>query len=210
MLQLLPYLEQKTVARRFDDKLGVYAAANLTVRGAVISTFLCPSDGGPHRRNSDGVAMNNYAACHNDVEAPIDVNNKGVFFLNSHLRVGGRHRRHRQYDLRRRKAPPGNGPGLGFGNPRHAPEYRDRHQQDRGRRGRLLHRTKPAPIRAPDAGAAGKVLTQVGGFGSNHAGGANFAFGDGSVRFLKNSINPQVYRYLGNRADGEIVSGDQF
>ena len=34
----------------------------------------------------------------------------------------------------------------------------------------------------------------VGGFGSLHPGGINVAFGDGSIRFVKNSISPTVYR----------------
>jgi len=45
---------------------------------------------------------------------------------------------------------------------------------------------------------------------SKHPGGANFAFGDGSVRFLKNSINLATYCGLGSRAGGEVVSSDQY
>ena len=47
-------------------------------------------------------------------------------------------------------------------------------------------------------------------FRSMHPGGANFAFGDGSIRFLKTSIAAGTFRLLANRADGEIISADRF
>jgi prepilin-type processing-associated H-X9-DG protein len=45
---------------------------------------------------------------------------------------------------------------------------------------------------------------------SKHPGGANFCFGDGSVRFLKNSISLQTYCAIGSRAGGEVVSSDSY
>jgi prepilin-type N-terminal cleavage/methylation domain-containing protein/prepilin-type processing-associated H-X9-DG protein len=44
------------------------------------------------------------------------------------------------------------------------------------------------------------------GFKSRHSGGANFVFGDGSVRFLNESINTTTYQLLGCRNDGQAVT----
>ncbi|MEO8497785.1 MAG: DUF1559 domain-containing protein, partial [Planctomycetota bacterium] len=48
--------------------------------------------------------------------------------------------------------------------------------------------------------------TAVGGFESQHPGGVNFAFGDGSLRFITDTIDMQVYQRLGHRADGQLLS----
>jgi prepilin-type N-terminal cleavage/methylation domain-containing protein/prepilin-type processing-associated H-X9-DG protein len=48
------------------------------------------------------------------------------------------------------------------------------------------------------------------GSSSNHPGGANFAFADGHVIFLKSSISIRTYWALGTRAYGEVVSADQY
>ena len=47
-------------------------------------------------------------------------------------------------------------------------------------------------------------------FHSLHPGGSNFLIGDGSIRFVKETINPQVFSYLATRAGGEVISSDQF
>jgi prepilin-type N-terminal cleavage/methylation domain-containing protein/prepilin-type processing-associated H-X9-DG protein len=48
------------------------------------------------------------------------------------------------------------------------------------------------------------------GFGSWHPGGANFAFADGSVKFLKQTTDLRVLSALGTRAGGEVVSASDF
>jgi len=48
------------------------------------------------------------------------------------------------------------------------------------------------------------------GLSSYHPGGANIAFADGSVRFLKSSTQMTVVWALGSRAGGEAISGDSY
>ena len=45
---------------------------------------------------------------------------------------------------------------------------------------------------------------------SMHPGGANMLFADGSVHFLKSSINPIPWRALATRAYGEVISSDSY
>jgi prepilin-type processing-associated H-X9-DG protein len=45
---------------------------------------------------------------------------------------------------------------------------------------------------------------------SYHPGGANILFGDGSVRFLKESLNVVTLRSLVTLAGGEVVSADSY
>jgi prepilin-type N-terminal cleavage/methylation domain-containing protein/prepilin-type processing-associated H-X9-DG protein len=45
---------------------------------------------------------------------------------------------------------------------------------------------------------------------SNHSGGVNVGMCDGSVRFIKDSVNPQAWWGLGSRALGEVISSDSY
>jgi len=45
---------------------------------------------------------------------------------------------------------------------------------------------------------------------SNHPGGVNCLFGDGGVRFIKDSVQPRVWMGLGTRANGEVVTSDSY
>jgi prepilin-type N-terminal cleavage/methylation domain-containing protein/prepilin-type processing-associated H-X9-DG protein len=45
---------------------------------------------------------------------------------------------------------------------------------------------------------------------SRHPGGVNTLFGDGSVHFMKSSINPQTWVALGSINGGEVISSDQY
>lgn len=201
IVNILPYMEQNAVYSHFDQAAGTYAPANRDARSQRIPTLVCPShyypgSYGQANSETDGtqIAISNYAGCHHDIEAPIDANNNGLLFLNSHLRFG---------DIRDGSSNtimvgemiPGVG-SLGWAS---------------GTRATLRNTGSPLQspnFNSPQANTA--VLPtgslDVGGFGSFHTGGAQFALGDGSVRFLSQNISVDLYRKLGNRADGEMFN----
>jgi len=45
---------------------------------------------------------------------------------------------------------------------------------------------------------------------SYHSGGVNVMMGDGSVRFIKDSVNPMTWYALGTRSSGEVISSDSY
>jgi len=49
----------------------------------------------------------------------------------------------------------------------------------------------------------------VGGFASNHRDGVNFAFGDGSVRFIADDVSAGLMGRLANRADGQLIDAKE-
>jgi prepilin-type N-terminal cleavage/methylation domain-containing protein/prepilin-type processing-associated H-X9-DG protein len=61
-------------------------------------------------------------------------------------------------------------------------------------------------IREEDGGPTFAAVTAR----SFHPGGVNVVMGDGSVRFIKNSINGLNWRALGSIAGGEIISADAY
>jgi prepilin-type N-terminal cleavage/methylation domain-containing protein/prepilin-type processing-associated H-X9-DG protein len=66
--------------------------------------------------------------------------------------------------------------------------------------------------KSPDCSAWGGVGTGIGNFSarSSHPGGVNILFGDGHVAFVKDSVAPTVWLYLGTRSGNEVLSGDQY
>jgi prepilin-type N-terminal cleavage/methylation domain-containing protein/prepilin-type processing-associated H-X9-DG protein len=207
-VQILPFIEEGNIYRRVDFRQGVYAPASATALATQIKNFLCPSDWrtGPM----------SYMGCHHDVEAPIDADNHGVLFRNSHI-ADDDIRDGRAYTIllgEARHAPsPGWAPGTratlrNTGHRINAPDP--------------LTFARPAsawyPVPSPPDPGGVEALVQggllpvshVGGFSSWHPGGAHFLLCDGSVRFVKETIDQRVLRRLGNRSDGELIGDDQF
>lgn len=201
MVQVLPMIDHQNVYRRFDFNLSVYDAVNKTPRSANVVCFHCPSVW-------TGVVAGsgNYAGCHHDSEAPIDVDNNGVLFLNSSLRYeeipdGSSHTFFVGEHL-------GNAEPLGWASGTSA-TLRNAGSPINTTGAAFLLQTQvpgdPGAANPPEEGQASKSLLQVGGFSSAHTGGAHFLFGDGSVRFISQNVNNQTFKYLANRADGEML-----
>ncbi len=219
MAQVLPFFEQKNVYNRLNFKVSVYAPDNSTCRTIMIDGFLCPSDNTMTRRSASGLAMTSYAGCHNDVEAPISAKNNGVLFLNTAVRLEDITDGTSQTVFISEKINDGVDQGWASGT---RASLRNMGSRLGSVRGGVVTYT----IDSEDEGAAAgqpptgqeislsngeKVApTFVGGFGSRHPGGQNVAFGDGSVRLLRSSVSPRIKRLLGNRADGDLLSSDQY
>ena len=66
------------------------------------------------------------------------------------------------------------------------------------------------PTDSPPTGRGSSEWRNMMAANSNHPGGVNMAFLDGSVRFIKNSVNVTTYAALGTKAGGEIISADSY
>ena len=198
IVQILPQMEQSSLYNHFDQAAGAYAETNQKARQLSVPTILCPSSPESGRAGDDqSPSLSNYAGCHHDSEAPIDAENNGVLFLNSRLRFSQILDGSSQTILLGEMLPGKN--SLGWAS---------------GTRATLRN---TGSFKTPTGLLSSKVVQtvvdlpgslEVGGFSSYHMGGANFAFADGSVRFLSYTIKEELLKQLGNRADGELLVDD--
>ena len=211
--QILPYVEQKNAYEHLDRSVSVYDPRNKPVRVLGISAVRCASSWLREHGYSD------YAGVHHDVEAPIDVDNNGVFYLNSRVRY--------------QDVTDGSSQTLFIGEKLTLDGdlgWLSGTRSTLRNTGTPLNATTavgsrtPADVRSPswppgedenakpeDENAPSMVVNgipsgpaAVGGFYSLHNGGANFARGDGSVTFVSQNIAPEVYQRMGHRADGAL------
>ncbi|MEM6472388.1 MAG: DUF1559 domain-containing protein [Planctomycetota bacterium] len=190
LVQLLPYVEQRGIADNFNINAGTYADENAAARQQSIATYLCPSF--PVGMNADFTSgLTNYAGCHHSTETQIDLDNNGLFFLNSKVRYGDIYDGSSHTILVGEMLPPDDSLGWASGT----------RASLRNTSGFILDASwwesnRGFPQFAPE---------DVGGFGSMHAGGAHFLMAGGSVVFLTRAIDEELYVNLADRADGAMM-----
>jgi type II secretory pathway pseudopilin PulG len=205
-VQLLPNLDQTNVYQSIDFSSGIYAPGNdQLLRTTFLSVYTCPSNGAPNFQRT-GSFQSSYAGCQNDVEAPIDMTNVGVLTLNSSARYT--------------TIPDGTSHTIFVGEVR-LPDQTGRVDSAElgprgllgwasGTRATLRNTSRFNQELTPADFAAGDLSGPIGGFSSYHHGGGYFAIGDGSVRFIHDTIDPQLLRNLGNPADGNLPSAGEW
>lgn len=183
IVQILPFIDQGNVYRRFDFSAGVYDPRNQAVAAVSIPGLSCPA------------GANGYTGCHHDVSASIDVDNHGVLFLNSSIRSteipdGAANTLY--------LGESGGITGQGFG-------------WMSGTAATLSNTGVPINVGLMPSAVGGVDLANVrqnipGGFGSNHSNGAQFLLGGGQVRFFNEGVGLKVLQQLAHRFDGAMVN----
>lgn len=187
---LLPFMEQENLHDLVQLNVHIVSSANQTARETVLDQFVCPSDAPDSEMVTLGpitVARSNYVAVFGDHEIedhPDD--GHGAFFLNSRLQFRSiTDGLSNTYFVGERSSKMGGSTWTGV--------VTDADE--------ALARVVGSADHPPNDDHG-----HLDDFGSYHPTGANFLMGDGSVRFVSETIDEDVYKAFATRAGGEVVS----
>lgn len=236
--QILPYLDQTPMANALNFNMVYSDPSNMTVLMSTINTFLCPSDfpntmpqmGGATNYMGDmgsGIAFLTTMGQPPNFPAP-----NGVFYQDSNttfasiidgLSSTGFFSERVLDDASMSQVHPLSDVFMGFTNPM-TPDQ----ALIQCRAINIYNLANQAPVfmgmpwllgqhifqhvSPPDDLSCGFFIPNRSTMppSSRHPGGVNLLLGDGSVRFIKKSINLIVWRGLGTRNGGEVISGSDY
>ncbi|MCA8992526.1 MAG: DUF1559 domain-containing protein [Planctomycetaceae bacterium] len=193
--QILPFLDESNAYNRIDFTRSAYDQQDQDLISYRLATFSCPSSGG----------SSSYAGCYNDIEAPLDVNNDGMLFLNSSVRLrdvtdGQRHTLLLGESGASLSWLHGTGSTL-----RNMDGFSDPGSSNYDTSGRNYYEAPPERPQTTETGEPVDADLIVGGFGSAHGSGGNFCFVDGTVRFISSYADQTVLLRIANRHDGQLI-----
>lgn len=195
LVQILPQLDDAALYRQVDFGESIYSQKNAQVHNASPEVLQCSS-------SLMAAGQSAYAGSYNDIEAPIDVDNNGVLFLNSSVTwddmIDGRSNTLYASEMDAIGAMAVSGVPTSWAS---------------GTLASLRNASKPMTVgqvvamvnAMPATQPAGATLLRVGTFGSPHNASMNILLGDGSVRYIRDDLDRGILQRLANRRDSAIV-----
>lgn len=189
---LLPYLEERVAAEKFNLEAGAYAEENKAIRMHQVQVYVCPSS--PVIMNEANEPVTDYAGCYNGQESPIDTDNDGLLFLNSAVRYS--------------EITDGTTYTLLFGEKitsKNSLNWLSGTSASLRNTGTTPPKVGYSNFSEVNREEAPLDPVIVGGFGSFHPGGVNYVLADGAVRFISSDVDGNTFSMMGNRRDGELI-----
>ena len=210
---ILPFIDQGNLYEEFDSSLAIEDAANATFRGTLIPSFSCPSDPQPdfweiEEEGSPGTVLAelpiaNYVGVFGTPELDGCENAPGSFPVSNAGQCVGDGMLYHNSSISIRDIRDGASNTLFIGerltNPADGWYSTWVGMVSEGEE--AFQRILGSADHVPNDPAA-----HFDDFSSNHTGGALFVLGDGSVHFVSESIDHDVYQSLVTRSGGEIVT----
>jgi prepilin-type N-terminal cleavage/methylation domain-containing protein/prepilin-type processing-associated H-X9-DG protein len=220
---ILNHLEQRPLYDGINFQMRIEHAASDTVRRTILSTFLCPSSptGGAALVTADEaqtvILVNDMAAGQyvgsagqGEVE-DVPGSNNGLLFRNSRITfhdvTDGLSQTLLAGERSRNLADATWVGAVASGRVCTNPTWPNRDCATSNVM--VMANTGPWPDE-PLVNVPNHKASKADDYWSLHAGGCNFLLGDGSVRFIKETVNPTAFSALASRAGGEIVGSDQY
>jgi prepilin-type processing-associated H-X9-DG protein len=230
-VEMLPYAEESNLKVKwdYDDYRNNIAGGNEALSAQIVPVLLCPSDplptpqhhlqaSPPYEWMNAVYALGSYggnAGTRSFGNPDVPQSEDGVFFKHSRVRMaiitdgashtllfGERSHEDPEYDQLTLVVDPGMGPLAAWG------AWSSASHEFGSQADVLLGSIVPINYRvSPESGEEDwdMIDGRLSAFGSGHPGGANFAFADGSARFLYEDISLKQLQALSTRAGGEVA-----